>query len=60
MRRRSWLADGGLVGKRIVFSAGAGTERAVGIVRNGTSEGVVTTTAFVAADFQADDWEAAQ
>ena len=58
VRRRSWLSDGGLVGKRIVYAAGAGTTRAVAVVRNGTAEGVVESGAFTSPDFLADDWEA--
>jgi hypothetical protein len=58
VRRRAWLADGGLIFKRIVFVSGAGTTRAVAVVRSsGSSEEVVRTTTFSSADFLADDWE---
>jgi hypothetical protein len=58
VRRRAWLADGGLIFKRIVFVSGAGTTRAVAVVRSsGSSETVATPTSFSSADFLADDWE---
>ena len=59
VRRSSWLQDGGLLTKRIVYSAGAGTTRAVAMQRNATSETLIINTAFTAADFLADDWELA-
>lgn len=58
VRRRSWLADAAQATKQIVFVAGAGTQRAVAVVRSsGVADAVVTPTTFGAADYLGDDWE---
>lgn len=51
VRRTVWPTT-----KSVVFSAGAGTERAVAVLRNGASETVLASTDFALAEFTADDW----
>ena len=59
VRRRAWLAATATAGQRVVYVAGAGTTRAVAVMRNGATETVVTTATWGVADFNADDWEVA-
>ena len=57
VRRAAWSSDASLSGTTIVFSAGAGTTRAVAVFQRGGSEAVERADKFGAADFLADDWE---
>lgn len=53
VRRAIWTAN-----KAVIFKAGLGTTRVVGLLRDGEAEVVLTNTAFTAAEFMADDWQA--
>ncbi len=54
VRRSSWPAT-----RSVVFSAGSGTTRAVGVMRDGSTSAVLTNLTFTAAEFAADDWRPA-
>jgi len=51
VRRASWP-----VTRSLGFTPGGGTERTVGVLRNGATESILTATNITPADWQADDW----
>ena len=61
LRRRTWLDDAATYGARVVYTAGAGVSgaRAVAVWRKGETEEVISAARFGAAEWLADDWEAA-
>lgn len=59
VRRRAWLTATATAGQRVVYVAGAGTTRAVAVMRNGATETVVSASTWGTTEFAADDWEVA-
>ena len=59
VRRRAWLSVTATAVQRVVYVAGAGTTRAVAVMRNGAVETLISSASWGAAEFDADDWEVA-
>lgn len=55
VRRASWAT--GTSARTLSFQSGAGSDRAVAVIREGAEERVSTTLDFTSEDFLASDWQ---